>query len=285
MYHVCPLAAENGHLDILEWMTEEGYKHIYDPDGAPSRESQGNLLCLTIRDVEGSDPIHLAMNGGHLVCLQFLLNALHPTCVRDNEDPGYELCSNAADNGHSHILRWLVEQGYDRFENRAEIVELAVACGLNTVKWLVDERHFPIHNEMHNMIAHYDSREAFEIFIWTIEVKKLEVTDETISQAVSGSSALILEWLIENEHATVGQLAERCLTSASTTLRWLIREHRLQITDEFIERACREYRTGPYSTPLLTLYRESVESREKIMEVVARDRDMTLQRDLEAHFY
>jgi ankyrin repeat protein len=145
--NACVHAAANGHLDCLKYLHEEVYlpldvEHPYEDlefsiDEVAAENGHLHILEYLVGlnySVRDRDACFLAAQNGHLDCLRYLHEvAKAPLDFR-------WIAERAAENGNLHILKYLVECGFDEFDEDAYFVaELAASYGhLHILEYLVE---------------------------------------------------------------------------------------------------------------------------------------------------
>lgn len=102
---VCPIAARDGRLDVLEWAHQERYPWGKKTCAAAARKGRLSILkWLRCQDPPcpwDEDTCESAVQGAHLEILQWL-RGQDPPCPWNKST-----CSTAAYNGNFIILKWL----------------------------------------------------------------------------------------------------------------------------------------------------------------------------------
>jgi hypothetical protein len=123
----CAAAARYGHLACLQWARENGCR--WNSDITTAAAKNGHLSCLQWARENGCDwyvsICYAAALNGHLSCLQW---ARANGCLWDEDT-----CSNAALNGHLSCLQWARENGCPW--NVDTLVAAAEGGHLSCVQW------------------------------------------------------------------------------------------------------------------------------------------------------
>jgi ankyrin repeat protein len=138
------MAAENGHLHILEYLVERKFDD-FDDDACAFAAENGHLNCLKYLHEVAKAPwdsrtASWAAKNGHLHILEYLVECkfdyFDEKACYDAAENGHLDClkylhevakapwdertaHKAAYNGHLHILEYLVERKFDYFDERA----------------------------------------------------------------------------------------------------------------------------------------------------------------------
>jgi len=125
-------AARGGHIDILVWLSENGYQHR----GARAAED--------------------AARGGHLCVLQWM--------EQNDWQRDTRACKGAAEGGHLHILEWLYDHGH-RWDNEA-YKDAMINGHVHVLNWLEKHggRKEPLH--VYSMLQTIAARGHLSVLRW-----------------------------------------------------------------------------------------------------------------------
>ena len=115
----CWRVAQTNKLELLKWAREE--KKCDWMKGIGAAASLGNLemvkYCVANRCTVTADACANAALSGHLECLKYLHEEVQAP-LNSPHRPG-RTASWASKNGHLHILEYLVERKYDKYDEDA----------------------------------------------------------------------------------------------------------------------------------------------------------------------
>jgi hypothetical protein len=124
---LCDLAAEGGHLQLLQWLQQQGCPIDQSPCAAANAGQLHVLTWMVQVDIMPiivlGDVMVEAASQGHVHVLEWLTSAFPPgdLCTTRTTGTTLEIISSvdcceaferAAYNGHVHVLRWAHRRGY-----------------------------------------------------------------------------------------------------------------------------------------------------------------------------
>lgn len=158
VYDVCTTAAENGHIEIIQWMNENECIHDLTASYAARGGQLAIIKWLHARGNKLLEVDQQAAENGHLNILEWLRD--NNLQIRNHVPPaaaahghldvikwlhknGFHMLIEhliAAENGHINVYKWLYKQGYS--SDALFILNVCCKFGhLNILKWLRKKGH------------------------------------------------------------------------------------------------------------------------------------------------
>ena len=160
----CYNAAENGHLDCLEWLIEQGCPHDF-------------YFCF----------FEAAING-HADVLRWVASEWTP----DHDYFHPELLEEVAGNGPKTIPVLELAKEWDSNFNNAALITCAAHGGhLDNIKWLV-EHGAPLEHDAIPQVAATEGN--LDVLNWVAEQPDMHWDDATYDGAIQSHHVHVLEW-------------------------------------------------------------------------------------------
>lgn len=112
--------------------------------------------------------------------------------LRENNTPwNHQVCSEAVENGHFHVLKWAVEEGCEVGD---DIYIHAVTGNHLEIMKLLRSKNYPWNSDVCAKVAEYV---CFDIPIWLVR-NGCEMNEDTCEAATQEGNLRILKWAIRN---------------------------------------------------------------------------------------
>jgi hypothetical protein len=201
-YDISALAAEHGHLHILEWAREKGYPWNYNI--CASAALNGNLRIIKwarcsndINGIKNNDNNGTKNNDNNGT----KNNDNNGTKNNDNDGSKHDgrwekmICANAALNGHLDVLIWILKNGCPWDE---ETCEYAVRGGrLDILKWILEYGIKPDDNMNKNVCAIAADEGNLDILKWARE-NNYPWDEKVCENAACNGHFEVLKWACDN---------------------------------------------------------------------------------------
>lgn len=206
---LCTCAAAEGHLDILKWGYENGYKCV-DSELFNSAISAGHLDVLKwLRSIfKQYHPCYgPAADNGHLHILQYGFQMSIHMC-------GIDFVERAAQNGHLNVVEWLWNHGH---RSECAIKYSAAAGHLPIVQYLYERTNRVIYGALCGPIR----CGYIEIIEYLCGAGYTPHSDE-FRYAVLWGRLEVLKWFHQNGYTLTGNLHDVAATNQRTEIaEWL----------------------------------------------------------------
>ena len=194
----CTIAAENGHLNIIQWILseievweefyEETYRDWLDNVISPAAAGKGHLNILKImpETTTWNTAVNAALQNGQMEILKWLQEKNYIEA-----DENYFV--SAASSGNLDIMKWLRNE-YDFELNWVGALQEAVKIGnLDIIDDLTENVEFDY--QCCSLAAKFGH---FEVIKWMVENKYEWNSDTTTSAAEYGDLSILL-WLLDKK--------------------------------------------------------------------------------------
>ena len=195
----CTIAAENGHLNIIEWIlseikmwkqfNERVYNNWVDNVICLAAASKGHLHILRImpEDTHWNEAVNTALHYGQLEVLKWLQENNHI-------DVHGDLIVYAAKSGDLNILEWLQNEYKSDWNLPGAMYEAISIGNLDMIEYLEKKK---VVTDVFCYNAAFQSGQ-FEVINW-LYTNRCEWNSDTTTNAAFYGNLSILQWLIEKK--------------------------------------------------------------------------------------
>ena len=221
----CKIAAENGHLNIIEWIMSEilvwkgdndensYYEEWIEEAIGGTAASKGHLHILKAipSDYYSYFIIGEALQHSQMEVIKWLDEGDH---IRDSQN----ILEYAAISGNVDIVKWAQKNFDVTFQLNKALRKAVVYGNLDVVKYLKDQDLYDWNSEVCSIAASYG---CFEILKWAYE-NGTPLDETAASDAARSGNLNILKWLFEKECPISSNLAGSAIYGGNLELiKWL----------------------------------------------------------------